>query len=785
MAPFDPDLQPGISRSLAARRAAAVHGVSCDLALDLPAETDAPVVGRVTIGCTLGDASRPLVVDFAPGLDEVSSIVVNGRPCSPSGLGGHLVIPAGDLEEGENAVSVAFRAGRALHRSNTLIYSLFVPAGAHRVFPCFDQPDLKTRFTLTLTTPHDWQVLSNAQAVERTTDGPRARVRFAETPPLPTYAFAFAAGLLGMDAGPGGRVAGLYHREPDAARLARNRQAIFDLHTRAIAWLEAYTGVPYPFGKLDVLLVPSFEFRGMEHAGAIFYDADAVLLDETPTEDQVLGRAQLIAHETAHMWFGNLVTMRWFDDVWLKEVFANLLAARMVEPAFPDVNHDLRFSVVHYPAAYAVERTPGSHPIRQPLDNLARAKDLYGAIIYHKAPIVMRALERQIGASRLQDALGRHLRNHAYGNAAWDDLRADLEAVSGIDLQAWSRQWIEEPGRTTVKLTAPPTGISPALLEATLSSGGHPPYAHWILDDDARACLLERLPAFGDPVARATGWMALWDEMLEGRLAASRFVDAVLAALPRETVEQVVQLVLTYLREAFWRFHSTAARTKIAVPTERMLAVRVATSPTASMRTVCFSALRSVATSPEAVELLVRIWRGEETMPGILLPEHEQTALAAELAVREVPDAGDILGEQLGRITQPDRRERFAFVMPSLAPDIAVRQAFFESLLDPRGWRRQPWVIEAAGYLSHPLRTESAVILLPQALDLLEPIRENGDIFFAKGWAAAVLSGHRSAAAAGIVRRFLEGRPDYPLPLTRIVLQSADNLFRAAAVTVD
>ena len=127
----------------------------------------------------------------------------------------------------------------------------------------------------------------------------------------------------------------MLHRETDAAKVARNRDAIFDLHAAALAWLENYTGIPYPFGKFDFVLIPSFQFSGMEHPGAILYNAGSMLLDESATENQMLNRASTISHETAHMWFGDLVTMRWFDDVWMKEVFANFMAGKIVNPSFP------------------------------------------------------------------------------------------------------------------------------------------------------------------------------------------------------------------------------------------------------------------------------------------------------------------------------------------------------------------------------------------------------------------------------------------------------------------
>src|SRR5207244_11763669 len=224
-------------------------------------------------------------------------------------------------------------------------------------------------------------------------------------------------------------------------------KAAFDLHACSLAWRSKYTCIPYRFGKFDFVLIPSFQFSGMEHPGTIFYNSASILLDESATENQMLSRAETIAHETAHMWFGDLVTMQWFNDVWMKEVFANFMAAKIVHPSFPNVNHDLRFLVANYPTAYAVDRTAGTHPVRQELENLDEAGSLYGANIYQKAPIVMRQLERLIGADRLQSGLRSYLKQFQFGNATWLDLVRILNEPSDVGETAWSRAWVEEAGR--------------------------------------------------------------------------------------------------------------------------------------------------------------------------------------------------------------------------------------------------------------------------------------------------------------------------------------------------
>src|SRR6185436_14065357 len=400
----------------------------------IPRDKSAPIKGHEVVSFTLSDASSPLSLDFA------------------SAPAGHLVYPPSALHAGENRIEIEFDAGTApLNRNEEFLYTIFVPARAHEAFPCFDQPDLKARWTLSLDVPDGWEALGNGAESSKTSRDGRTRIAFTETQPISTYVFAFAAGRFSVErAERNGRQMRMLHRETDAAKVARNRDAIFDLHAAALTWMEQYTGIPYPFGKFDFLLVPAFQFGGMEHAGAIFYNASGLLLDPSATQNDLLNRASVISHETAHMWFGDLVTMKWFDDVWMKEVFANFMAAKIVNPSFPAINHDLRFLLNYYPPAYDVDRTDGSNPIRQPLANLNEAGTLYGNIIYDKAPIVMRQLEALVGADTLRDGLREYLARFAFGNATWADLIQILDGRTPEDLAAWSHAWVEEPGRPTI-----------------------------------------------------------------------------------------------------------------------------------------------------------------------------------------------------------------------------------------------------------------------------------------------------------------------------------------------
>ena len=833
---LDPDL--GVSDTLAAARSARVSNLRYDLALTIPAEKSAPIGGRELIRFSLSKADEPLVLDYAPDRSGiVTRAELNGAEVQIRQVNGHIIVPEESLKPGENAVSLEFKAGDApLNRSDDFLYTIFVPSRAHLAFPCFDQPDLKARWTLLLDVPDGWQTLGNGAEIERRSDGGRTRVRFAATQPISTYLFAFAAGKFKIEqAERNGRVFRMFHRETDAAKVARNRDAIFDLHAQALAWLEDYTGIPYPFGKFDFFLVPAFQFGGMEHPGAIFYNASGLMLDESATQEQLLGRASVIAHETSHMWFGDLVTMRWFSDVWMKEVFANFMAAKIVNPAFPNVNHDLRFLLDYYPTAYGVDRTAGTNEIRQPLKNLEDAGTLYGAIIYQKAPIVMRQLETLTGAAQFQDGLREYLKTYSFGNATWPDLISMLDRRTPEDLAAWSQDWVEERGRPVIHtrlslsngridklvleqsdplppralvwnqrlqvaigssdgvklvpehLNAPRVEVKEAkglAADFVLANGGGIAYGEVHLDPASLAWLTRHLPEVDDDLTRGAAWVTLWDALLDGELKSSAFLDLALTALPGEKNELIVSRVLAYTRSAYWQFSDQPAREKLAPRLEHVLRSGLDAAPSQTLKAAWFGALRDVAQTRESLAWMTRVWNGDDKITGLTLAEPDFIRLAAELAVRGVPDAASIVDRQIERTKNPDRKAQLVFVRPALSASAADRDAWFASLAEVANRRHEPWVLEGLRYVHHPLRAAESEKYIEPSLLLLREIQRTGDIFFPKRWMDATVGGRQSRAAAATVRAFLTRQPpDYPDRLRRIILSSADDLFRAAGAT--
>ena len=818
---------PGIPEALARERAAAIRNLRYELDFAVPVDRKEPVQGHVRVLFTL-KAPHRIVLDFAQPRERVRAVRAGGRDVRFEFENGHLTIPADATHAGQNEVAIDFVAGdESLNRSDEFLYTLFVPARAHLAFPSFDQPNLKARYTLSLTVPPGWEAVANGAERGRT----RGTIHFVETEPLPTYLFGFVAGKFSVEtATRNGREFRMFHRETDPARLARNRDAMFDLHASALAWLEDYTAIRYPWGKFDFVMLPAFQFSGMEHAGAILYNA-SLFIDESATQQQLLGRASTIAHETAHMWFGNLVTMEWFSDVWMKEVFANFMAAKIVNPAFPQLNHDLRFLLAHHPGAYQVDRTAGTNPIRQPLANLNEAGQLYGPIIYQKAPIMMRQLELMLGETALRDGLREYLKKYSYGNATWLDLVAILDARTPEDLAAWSRAWVEERGRpefrTTLRtgsrgITALTLDVEdplrrglvwPQQLKVTLGyaesvdevpitvtgastqvtgaigkpsplyvlpSGGGLGYGLFVLDPASRRYLLDHLDEIPDALTRGSAWVTLWENVLERHVAPASFIDLATRAVSRETDEQNRQRILSYLVRAFWRLLDANDRERRAPALEATVRAGIARASTSSEKSAWFNAYRDITLSRAGVAWLERVWRREEKIAGLTFAETDEIAMALELAVREVPGWDTILKTQHERTENPDRKARLAFVMPALSADAATRESAFARFRDVENRRREPWVEESLVYLNHPLRERHARRFVRPSLELLREIQRTGDIFFPTRWMDAALSGHRSREVGDTVRDFLAQELQYPQRLRWTVLSAADELLRSA-----
>ena len=828
--------QEGVSLKLAEYRAASLSNLRYDIHLIIPSEQNAVIQGQETIYLDILELTEPLILDFKVPAEYLTKVIANGDEAVYRFEDEHIIIDIQSLHVGENTIELSFRAGEtSLNRNPEFLYTLFVPDRARTAFPCFDQPNLKGKYSLSLTIPEAWQAITNGAKIDEIKNGDQKTLKFTETKPLSTYLFDFVAGDFEVvEREVGGRKMTMLHRESDSVKVARNLDEIFDLHLKALDWLEDYTGIEYPFQKFGFAIIPSFQYGGMEHPGAITYKASSLFLDESATQSKIMGRASLIAHETAHMWFGDLVTMAWFDDVWMKEVFANFMAAKIINPSFPEINHDLRFLLAHYPAAYAIDRSKGTHAIQQPLENLKDAGALYGSIIYQKAPIVMRKLERRIGRDNMQKGLHEYLSDFAYDNATWDDLIAILDSVSEVGVTKWSNQWVKTAGmpeiipflRTQKDSTIEQFSIYQrnrsqedhlwtqnlsVLLEAQdsiyyydveiedhglnieeaeglkkatfiVSNSQGYGYGYFTMGPLTKKRWLEEMQGFEDPVMRGVGWLNLWEAFLRQRVRTEDLLTAILINLPTEPDPLIQQYLLGRLNTLYWKFLAPHTRLDSAKNIEDILWQRISELDDNKLKSAYLNTYRSVALTDAAVENLYKLWNGDLMIEGIKLSESDYTQLAYQLVLRDRKDAEQILDKQMGRIDNTDRRVRMDFIRPSLSNDQAIRDAFFESIKEVDNREHESWVQEAVGFLHHPLRASQSEKYITPTLEMLEEIQRTGDIFFPKRVLDNTFRGHQSPDVVDDVRQFLYRNNHYHENLKNKILQSSDLTFRAAEI---
>ncbi|HRJ88790.1 MAG TPA: M1 family aminopeptidase [Pyrinomonadaceae bacterium] len=452
---------------------------------------------------------RPVTITSSP------PATVGGTDMSYSEENEHLIF-YDNVVIGENVIKLDFTSpiltsGSAITRyvdkedGSEYIYSLFVPSDASTAFPVFDQPDLKARFTLTVRTPFDWLSISNTDAPQRFAMDPGAPITsiFEETKPISTYVFAFAAGPFEKVTGgnlsgregvssppnkntlPTGRVSAsgvssphvskgstsrndnveplltvglqtpetsIYVRKSQAAKFKPHAAEVFRLNREAVKYFEEYFDYKFPFSKYDLVLIPEFPFGGMEHAGATFLRESAIIFPQEPTKNDHISRALLIFHEASHQWFGDTVTMRWFDDLWLKEGFATFTAYKAMEKTMSEMNAWKVFYERVKQAAYQTDSTKGTTPIYQEIPNLSAAKSAYGNIVYNKAPAFLRQAEFYLGEDKFQTAVRAFLKKYEFGNAGWEDLVKEFGTATNSNLTDWARTWVKQSGLPTFRL---------------------------------------------------------------------------------------------------------------------------------------------------------------------------------------------------------------------------------------------------------------------------------------------------------------------------------------------
>jgi aminopeptidase N len=546
---------------------------------------------------------------------SVTALTLNGEPLDAASLydGNRIALPAvaADNELVVEARCHYMRTGEGLHRfvdpvdGSVYLYTQFETFDAHRMYACFDQPDLKAVFAFTVRAPRDWVVVSNAVVDDAPDEGESGTWRFAPTAPMSTYITALVAGPYahvhdehdGIPLGIYCRASLIQHLDPED---------LFTVTKQGFDFFHKVFGYRYPFGKYDQLFVPEFNAGAMENAGAVTFLEDYVFRSKV-TDAAYERRAETVLHEMAHMWFGDLVTMRWWDDLWLNESFATYMSVLCQVEATRYKGGWTTFANSEKTWAYRQDQLPSTHPISADIPDIEAVKVNFDGITYAKGAAVLKQLVAWVGPDAFMSGLRAYFRKHEFGNTELRDLLVELEASSGRDLSAWTGEWLQTAGVNTMRASFE-TGGDGAFSSFSLlqeANDEHPTlrshrvaiglydlvdgvlvrtsreeldvvgaktevpgligrkqpdlilvndddltYSKIRLDERSLQTLTHHLGKFRESLPRALCWSAVWDMTRDAEMPTRDYLTLVLAGIGMENDIGVVQSLLRQVRSA-------------------------------------------------------------------------------------------------------------------------------------------------------------------------------------------------------------------------------------------
>jgi aminopeptidase N len=673
-----------LTRDEAAERARLLTVASYDVVLDLtdgagaPGERTFRTTSTVRFACAEAGASTYLDLT-AP---SVRSITLNGSPVDTSAFDGNRIALTGLAEDNELVVEADgayMRTGEGLHRfvdpvdGSVYLYTQFETFDAHRMYACFDQPDLKAAFRLSVQAPRDWVCVSNGAVVDRPAEGEAGTWTFTETPRMSPYITALVAGpYASVHDEHDGIPLGIYCRRSLVQHL--DPEDLFTVTKQGFDFYHRVFGYRYPFGKYDQLFVPEFNAGAMENAGCVTFLEDYVFRSKV-TDAAYERRAETVLHEMAHMWFGDLVTMRWWDDLWLNESFATYMSVLCMVESTRYTRGWTTFANTEKTWAYRQDQLPSTHPIAADIQDIDAVKVNFDGITYAKGASVLKQLVAWVGQDAFLSALQSYFTTHEFDNTVLGDLLGALERASGRDLSGWSGEWLETAGVNTLRASfetdgdgtftsfsllqeAPaqwPTLRShrvavgfydlvdgrlvrthreeldvvgaktdvPALVgkrqpDLVLVNDDDLTYAKIRLDERSLQTLTAHVGDFAESLPRALCWTAVWDMTRDAELPARDYLATVLSGIGRESDIGVVQSLLRQAQSAISLFAdpqwAPTGRAQLAAAAAEAVS---SAEPGSDLQLAWVRALGAVASSEEHVALLRGLLDGSVTVPGL------------------------------------------------------------------------------------------------------------------------------------------------------------------------
>ena len=800
-------LSKGVPKELADHRKVNISNVVYDLTFNIPSNLSHKVTGTAIISFDLKE-QEDLILYFQGEFNGTAHVYYgkkNNKRRSFEALyeDEHIIIPMKQLQAGKNKIELNFTCqDKALNRNKDYVYTLFVPDLARSVFPCFDQPDLRAVFVTTLHTPSGWKTMTSDNSCQ-----------------LPTYLYSFVAGNFQEKTGTrNGRLMRALYRETDPAKVAQ-LDKVFDETSQALKWMEGYTSIACPFKEYGMVILPNYQFGGMEHPGAIQLSDRRIFLEKNATQEEELYRTELIAHEIAHLWFGDLVSLKWFGDVWTKEVLANFMASKITRRQYKGIDHDLNFLKTFQNAAIAIDRTDGTHAIAQELNNLNHASLLYDNIIYDKAPVMMRMMEQVMGAPAMQNGLNRFLIDHQFDNASWDDLIKALDKTApSAGVKKFSDIWVKQKGMPdihtsykdgqivvtqsdplhrgifwpqqfevkviydltesqtlTVDMQKPTMTFKvPGRPSYIIPNSNGKGYGRFTLDDNYTRQMPKRLITTRNDLNRYALLQVIHDNYLMGKLSPSYFSE-----LYRLMVkERNPQIMSTAIEHMFKILEDVNVDQRAAL--ELCMMDLLNENRTNECHQYIIRKMSTCVSSPEVLDQIESIWRNHNDP---LLNEHDYMEMAYRLAIMHPQQWQEILSTQRARLTTDDLKNEFDYVCRACNPDGNQRLQLFNDLLRPENRQKEPWAIAMLRLLNSDVFEPHSNGYIESSLKSLEYIQQTSDIFFPSKWMKARMAGHKSKEAAQAIDSFIKATPNYPSNLKNIVLEASWILLKQVPYT--
>ncbi len=841
-------LTPNLTRDQAAERAAllSVHGYRIDL--DVTDGAGGPGTSTFRTRTEISFAATPGAstwIDFVG--DEVRSAALNGQPIDVGEWTGRdgLRLPALQVENVlvVDAVGRYTHTGEGLHRfvdpvdGSVYLYSQFETADAKRMYACFDQPDLKGTFTFEVTAPQGWQVVTNG-VPERVSDGPAgSRVHlFGTTPPMSTYVTALIAGPYHVSRDHhDGIDLGLYCRESlsqhlDVDRLLRETKQGLDFFHSTFQFR-------YPFGKYDQLFVPEFNAGAMENAGAITIREEYVFRSRV-TRYSYERRCETLLHEMAHMWFGDLVTMRWWDDLWLNESFATWASVVAQTAATEYTTAWTTFANVEKAWAYSQDQLPSTHPIAADIVDLDAVEVNFDGITYAKGASVLKQLAAYVGFDNFVRGLRAYFTELAYGNATLADLLRHLTAASGRDLDSWAAAWLHTTGINRLapdfEVDAGGRFTSFAVKQSGAAPGAGELRPHrlavGVYDDDGSGALVRtgrvELDVAGertevtdligvprgqlvlindddltygkvslDPASLATAmtrigditaslprtlvWSAVWEMTRDAVMRARDFVALALRGVDAEGEIGVLQRVLSQLQQALAYYAEPDWACKIGWPTavDRLIELARAAEAGSDRQLAYAASVAAAQLSPDQVEVL-RGWRDASTpLPGLVVDTELSWTLLGALVAHGAAGAAEIDAASAADPTASGQRR--AMQVTALRPDAESKQAIWDRLFGDEDMVNALQEAAMSGFV-HPAQTAVLEPFTGQYFDEVARMWSRRTVELAQRIATRMYPrwsvAHSTVQAAGMWEL-----GDHPAALRRLVSEGRAGTERALA----